>query len=246
MEEGPVGLKTSLTGQPLVNFEMECSANLVGRVIGAQGATIKDLQLRSGAKIHVNQDFPEGVPRKVLIAGTQECVNNAVRMVQLVMEQGPAGLATLGYMPGMPPIPGMPSSYAAPGYGQQVMGLPPSMPSQLNTGLLLHVMECPKQVVGKLIGRGGETIQLIQQKSGCKVQIDQQVPEGHPCKINMNGNTQAIQNAIQIVQEIMTNGVSRVQSMPPMPSVTAGLTSGYSVPGVHHHPQVSLFPFSLL
>ena len=56
-----------------------------------------------------------------------------------------------------------------------------------------------------------QTIQLIQQKSGCKVQIDQQVPEGHPCKINMSGNTQAIQNAIQIVQEIMTNGVSRVQ-----------------------------------
>lgn len=110
-------------------------------------------------------------------------------------------------------------------------------------GLLAHTMECPKQVVGKLIGRGGETIQLIQQKSGCKVQIDQQVPEGHPCKINMSGNTQAIQNAIQIVQEIMTNGVSRVQNMPPMPSVTAGLTTGYSVPGVHHHPQAQPNPY---
>ena len=53
-----------------------------------------------------------------------------------------------------------------------------------------------------------QTIQLIQQKSGCKVQIDQQVPEGHPCRINMSGNTQAIQKAIQIVQEIMTNFVS--------------------------------------
>lgn len=229
MEEGPIGLKTTLTGQPLINFEMDCSASLVGRVIGAQGATIKDLQLKSGAKIHVNQDFPEGMPRKVLIAGTQDCVNNAIRMVQLVMEHGPAGLATVGGLMGQ-----MPPNYSAPGYGQ--LGAPSMMP-QMNSGLMLHVMECPKQVVGKLIGRGGETIQLIQQKSGCKVQIDQQVPEGHPCKINMNGNTQAIQNAIQIVQEIMTNGVGRVQNMPPMPSVTAGLTSGYSVPGVHHHPQ---------
>jgi rRNA processing protein Krr1/Pno1 len=33
-------------------------------------------------------------------------------------------------------------------------------------------MECAKQFVGKLIGRGGETIQLIQQKSGCKVQVN--------------------------------------------------------------------------
>lgn len=235
MEEGPIGLKTSLTGQPLINHEMDCSAALVGRVIGAQGATIKDLQLKSGAKIHVNQDFPEGIPRKVLIAGTQDCVNNAIRMVQLVMEHGPAGLATIGGPIGQ--MPGIPMNYAAPGYGQPLSGLPAAMPQPMNNGTMLHVMECPKQVVGKLIGRGGETIQLIQQKSGCKVQIDQQVPEGHPCKINMNGNTQAIQNAIQIVQEIMTNGVSRVQSMPPMPSVTAGLTSGYSVPGVHHHPQ---------
>ena len=88
MDQGPVGLGTSITGQPLVNHEMDCSPALVGRVIGAQGATIKDLQVKSGAKIHVNQDFPEGMPRKVLIAGTQDCVNNAVRMVQIVMEQG--------------------------------------------------------------------------------------------------------------------------------------------------------------
>lgn len=32
--------------------------------------------------------------------------------------------------------------------------------------------------VGKIIGRGGEVITMIQQRSGAKVQIDQNVPEG--------------------------------------------------------------------
>lgn len=36
--------------------------------------------------------------------------------------------------------------------------------------------------VGKIIGRGGEVITMIQQRSGAKVQIDQNVPEGkNPC-----------------------------------------------------------------
>ena len=52
-------------------------------------------------------------------------------------------------------------------------------------------------------------------------QIDQNVPEGMPCKVNMHGNPQTIQNAIQIVTEIMSNGVSRIQNMPSLVRRTA-------------------------
>jgi rRNA processing protein Krr1/Pno1 len=31
--------------------------------------------------------------------------------------------------------------------------------------------------VGRVIGRGGETIQALQQKTGCRIQIDQNVPD---------------------------------------------------------------------
>ena len=39
---------------------------------------------------------------------------------------------------------------------------------------------------GKIIGRGGEVITMIQQRSGATVQIDQTVPEG---ELNMNAIT---------------------------------------------------------
>ena len=66
-----------------------------------------------------------------------------------------------------------------------------------------QVIECAKAFVGKIIGRGGETIAQVQQQSGAKVQIDQNVPEGMPCKINIQGNPQTVQAAVQIVQDIM-------------------------------------------
>lgn len=54
-----------------------------------------------------------------------------------------------------------------------------------------QVMEVQRHLVGRIIGRGGETVSQIQQKSGTNVKIDQNVPEvrskpsahscGHTC-----------------------------------------------------------------
>jgi len=51
----------------------------VGRVMGAQGGSNKELHTRSGAKIQIGQNFPEGVPRKISISGTQTAVRVACR-----------------------------------------------------------------------------------------------------------------------------------------------------------------------
>lgn len=40
-----------------------------------------------------------------------------------------------------------------------------------------QVMEVQRHLVGRIIGRGGETVGQIQQKSGTNVKIDQNVPE---------------------------------------------------------------------
>ena len=39
------------------------------------------------------------------------------------------------------------------------------------------VIDCPQALVGRIIGRGGETIKDLQARSGCKIQIDQNFPE---------------------------------------------------------------------
>ena len=56
---------------------------------------------------------------------------------------------------------------------------------------------------------------LIQQKSGCvKVQIDQNVGEGTPCKALITGQSANQQYAIQLMQEIMQHGAQRIHAMP--------------------------------
>ena len=48
-----------------------------------------------------------------------------------------------------------------------------------------QTIDVQKSVVGKIIGKGGETITLVQRKSGAKVTVDQSVPEGQPCKVRL-------------------------------------------------------------
>ena len=58
-----------------------CPPSLVGRVIGKGGETIKGLQAQSGAHVQVNQDFPDGANREVIISGPGGCVDVAERMI---------------------------------------------------------------------------------------------------------------------------------------------------------------------
>lgn len=79
--------------------------------------------------------------------------------------------------PVLPPVAG---GQPQPAFSSQYGGAPPmQMQSSYGAGGVQHqVMDCAKAFVGKIIGRGGEVITMIQQRSGAKVQIDQNVAEG--------------------------------------------------------------------
>ena len=116
---------------------VDCPPGLVGRVIGKGGETIKGLQAQSGAHITVDQNFPEGVPRKISISGPAGCVDIATKLVEDLLKGGPVRSGSVG-----------------PGQAQ-------------------HLVECPKEMVGRVIGRGGETIKGLKSQTGARIQIDQ-------------------------------------------------------------------------
>ena len=72
---------------------VECPPGIVGRVIGSGGETIRALQQASQAHIVVDQNFPEGVDRKVNINGRADAVTRAVKMVTELIN-GEPGSAT--------------------------------------------------------------------------------------------------------------------------------------------------------
>lgn len=143
-----------------------CPQALVGRLIGKQGETIKDLQRRSGARIQIDQNFPDGQPRLVTIEGEPHSVQVGVELVTSLIGNAP----TVGN-----------GSIA----GNRM------------------TFECPKSLVGRVIGKGGETINELQRRSGARIQIEQRVPEGQPCVIEVQGDDGAVQEAIRLTQEVM-------------------------------------------
>ncbi|CAD7697243.1 unnamed protein product [Ostreobium quekettii] len=153
-----------------VSQTVDCLPGIVGRVIGRGGETIKALQSASGANIVVDQNFPQGVPRKVKITGQPDAVDRAVKMVTELIN-------------------------GEPGSAQKVI-------QKYGVGMT-KVLDCPKTMVGRVIGKGGETIKALQRDTGAAVQIDQNV---EPCKVTISGPPQKVQAAADMVQEIINGG----------------------------------------
>lgn len=151
---------------------IDCPASMVGRIIGRGGETIKGLQASSGAHVAIDQNVPDGEPRKINISGTVSCVECASRLVEnLLLGTGAAG-----------------SLLVTPGQTSKSV-------------------ECPKESVGKLIGRGGETIRGIQMATGARMQIDQ---TRQPCQVVMAGTDACVDACVQVVQEIIEGGSTAV------------------------------------
>ena len=62
------------------------------------------------------------------------------------------------------------------------------------------VVECPKSMVGRVIGKGGETIKALQQYTGAMIQIDQSTD---PTRVTIAGSPQSLQLAVSMVSDIV-------------------------------------------
>lgn len=65
------------------------------------------------------------------------------------------------------------------------------------------VMDISPSVVGWIIGRSGIRIKEIQSQTGCKMWVDQDVPNDQPRKIYFHGSKQSIESAVNRVNELV-------------------------------------------
>mmetsp|Transcript_7787 Transcript_7787/g.13108 ORF Transcript_7787/g.13108 Transcript_7787/m.13108 type:complete len:607 (+) Transcript_7787:80-1900(+) len=96
---GPSALNQSVLGvssSSNVTEEMDCPQEKVGIVIGAKGVIVQDIMRRCGCKITINQDFPDGQPRRVVLTGSPHQVENGKNLVNAVITHGPAAVQSMG------------------------------------------------------------------------------------------------------------------------------------------------------
>lgn len=164
---------------------MDIPKNLVGRCIGKAGAKIKELMADSGTNLSIDQNVPDGMPSKMIIIGTPEQVAKAKELVRAVLDRDNA--TGFGSLP----------SIGAP------MGGGPSVEVAVPLGNTL---------LGKIIGKGGETIRNLKAQSGVdRIQLDKDNPgpEGPICRIY--GSQEACNICAGMVQAIVNDSPEAAQ-----------------------------------
>jgi len=63
-----------------------------------------------------------------------------------------------------------------------------------------------KHFMGRVIGSKGVTINDLQKRSGCDIQINQDVPQGRDCEISLRGSRQGVDMAKNMLREIIETG----------------------------------------
>lgn len=63
-------------------------------------------------------------------------------------------------------------------------------------------MDCPRNMVGRVIGKQGETIKQLQRNTGANIQIDQ---KSDPCTITITGPKNSCSNAMREITAITSD-----------------------------------------
>eukprot|EP00793_Prasinoderma_coloniale_P004676 PRCOL_00000437-RA len=193
----------------------------VGKVIGRGGEVIRMLQDTTGCRIQIRKDEENersetGVEmRPIELTGSDKAVAAAERMIMAEI-----------------------NNQAGPGGGPG-LGLPRS--AQRNPGDEELVMRVPNGKVGTIIGKGGETIKLLQDRSGARIQVqpDRETAPGSTERVvTLSGNAACIKEAQRLVTDVVNAPDARAahaiaQGAPPggAPGVDAktGTTYYYNV-----------------
>lgn len=76
-------------------------------------------------------------------------------------------------------------------------------PANLQYGLgTSQTMPCPRSMVGRVIGKQGDTIKQLQRSTGANIQIDQ---KSDPCTITITGPKNACNNAMRDINAIISD-----------------------------------------
>lgn len=163
---------------------LDMDAKLVGLIIGRQGENLRRIQSDTGTRIQFLDSVDPAV-RPCKIAGPKAARDEAKAEITRLIAENNASRGATGY-PERPPR-SAPDSAIQQGHGED----------ESSTQIMV-----PDRTVGLIIGRQGETIKDLQERSGCHVNIeDKAVNSLRP--VNLNGNPRSIKRAKDFIMEIV-------------------------------------------
>ena len=176
-------------------------SSVVGLIIGRQGENMRQIEGDTQTRIQFERASEStGAMRRCTITGSKSARDHAVAEINRIMEESEkTGKIGSGRAP---PPPGRDLSV-----GPSMNGARPP-PSHVGNGTVIMV---PSKTVGLVIGKGGETIKDLQDRSHCHVNVmpEEQTVNGlRP--VHLLGTPQQAAIAKDLIMEIVNNEAKKV------------------------------------
>ncbi|KAF1852202.1 uncharacterized protein K460DRAFT_352028 [Cucurbitaria berberidis CBS 394.84] len=171
-------------------------SSLVGLVIGRQGESLRRIEQESQTRIQFINGPEAGPQRQCRITGSPSARISAKREINRIIEENggnPARETGRNARPGAKTV------------GQQQPAL--------REGEQSSQIMVPDRTVGLIIGRGGETIRDLQERSGCHVNIvgeNKSVNGLRP--VNLIGSPTAAAHARELIMEIVDSDTKQMDA----------------------------------
>merc|ERR550532_2207154 len=177
---------------------------MVGLIIGRGGEQITRLQAESGCKIQMAQDSQGMAERQCTLTGNPGAIATARASIERIIANEGTGPPRGAGGPGGP---------GGGGGGGGNFGGPPmgggGGGGSMSGGGCFEML-VPGHKVGLIIGKGGETIKQLQERSGAKIIIIQDSAElANEKPLRITGDPNGVETAKQLVTEILNQNDER-------------------------------------
>ena len=222
-DRSPAGRGGNDDGSEVIPIE----SNLVGLIIGRQGENLRRVEADTRTRVQfITGPETSGPLRQCKITGTRAAREHAKNEIFRIIEENPNAGGNKGSGRAPPP-----PDRALDGPGVKVAG---AHQPALRVGEDASQIMVPNRTVGLIIGRGGETIRDLQERSACHVNIvgeEKSINGLRP--VNLIGTPQAAAMAKELILEIVESdtksltgsvnqGGTRERQLAPLPGVSDG------------------------
>ncbi|RYO86527.1 hypothetical protein DL766_003028 [Monosporascus sp. MC13-8B] len=192
---------------------IQIESSLVGLIIGRQGENLRRVESETGCRVQfVSPTDPQAPYRQCKVSGPRARRAEAIGAINRIIEDSGmgaiarAGLDKSHQGGGRGGGGGGPSAGAGTGAG----------PATLREGEDCMQIMVPDRTVGLIIGRGGETIRDLQERSGCHINIVGESKSVNGLRpVNLIGPREAAAQAKELILEIVDSDSRNVNDAAP-------------------------------